>query len=76
MKLEQKTAKGVLEIIIENKMKFKLDPPFLKIVNSMFDQKPDFTPNQLSYVDGLYEKYMKAGGYGSIAVKHDIKKKY
>jgi hypothetical protein len=76
MKLEQKTAKQVLDLIIENKMKFKLAASFLKTVKSMYNQKEEYTPNQLSYIDGLYEKYMKAGGFESVQVKHDMKKKY
>ena len=75
MTIEQKTAKTTLNLIRENKMEFKLNTEFLKKVISLDEEKKTFTPNQLSFIDGLYEKYMKAGGFESITVKHDFKRK-
>jgi len=75
MVIEQRIARGNLKIIIDNIMKFPLKETFQSKVNSFNSQKGEFTSNQLSLVDGLYEKYMKAGGFGSIGVKHDFKRK-
>ena len=75
MTIEQKTAKTTLNIIRENTMKFKLRPEFMNTVNKLDSQDTPFTENQLSFIDGLYEKYMKAGGFDSVGVKHDFKRK-
>ena len=75
MDIEQRTAKGNLKIILDNVMKFPLKKTFqvkVKLINS---QKTEFTDNQLSLIDGLYEKYMKAGGFGSVSIKHDFKRR-
>jgi len=73
--VEQRAAKATLEVINENKMKFKLPPEFKNKIESFSKQKTPFTDNQLSYIDGFYEKYMNYGGLPSVKVKHDFKKK-
>jgi len=73
--VEQRTARATLKLIIDNEMKFKLPADFLRTINNLNRQKSDFTDNQLSYIDGLYEKYMKHGGLPSVKVKHDFKRK-
>jgi len=37
--------------------------------------KEDFTPNQLSYIDTIYEKTMKACGFDSFTTTFKPKKK-
>lgn len=73
--VEQRAAKRTLEIINENTMKFKLPETFKNKVDSFSKQKTPFTDEQMSYIDGLYEKYMNYGGLPSVKVKHDFKKK-
>jgi hypothetical protein len=75
MTIEQKTAKTTLNIIRDNTMKFKLSTEFKNTINKLAKQDSSFTENQLSFIDGLYEKYMKAGGFESVGVKHDFKRK-
>jgi predicted AAA+ superfamily ATPase len=72
--LEQELARRTLSIISKNEMNFRLDQAFKNTVRSFSNVKGDFTPEQLSMIDGLYEKYMKFGGFPSISVKHDFKK--
>lgn len=73
--VEQRAARATLTLILDNKMKFKLPNDFLSKIRSLSNQKGDFTDNQMSYIDGLYEKYMKYGGLPSVKVKHDFKRK-
>ena len=68
-------AKQTLELIIENKMGFKLPNDFKETVYSLHGQKEPFTDNQLSFIEGLYEKYFKLGGFQSASVKHDNKRR-
>jgi len=74
--VEQRAAKRTLSIIKENVMKFRLPDDFKETINSLDKAKGLFTEEQCSYIDGLYEKYMKFGGFPSVGVKHDYKKKY
>lgn len=41
----------------------------------MVDQGETFTPNQLSYIEGLYEKTMEGLGFGSCNVHSDRRKR-
>lgn len=75
MDIEQRIARRNLSIILENVMKFPLKETFKIKVRSINSQKAQLTDNQLSLVDGLYEKYMKAGGFGSVSIKHDFKRR-
>ena len=74
--VEQRAARRSLDIMKENVMKFKLSPDLKQKINSFNGQKTPFTDEQCSFIDGLYEQYMKQGGLPSIGVKHDYKKKY
>ena len=73
--VEQRAAKATLSVIIENEMNFKLPEDFKHKVESFNRQKNPFTDNQLSYIDGFYEKYMNYGGLPSVKVKHDFRKR-
>lgn len=73
--VEQRAARKTLDIINENTMDFKLPEDFKKKIGSFSNQKTPFTDEQMSYIDGLYEKYMNFGGLPSVKVKHDFKKK-
>lgn len=72
----QRLAKETLKLVLDNKFRVKTGDDYKKTVQSLYDQKTPLTPNQLSYVDGLYEKYMKLAGFNSVGVKHDIKKSW
>jgi len=74
--VEQRAAKRTLEIMKENVMKFRLDEVLKEKIASLSKQKAPFTDEQCSYIDGLYERYMKLGGFPSVGVKHDYVKKY
>lgn len=71
--IEQQLARKTLKIMKDNVMRFDLNDDLRRTINSLFYQKTEFTEEQLSYIDGVYEKYMKAGGFPSISVKHDYK---
>jgi hypothetical protein len=72
-----RTAKQQIEFIMHNihylkkvdKMgKYQTDA---KHFQSMFTRNEEFTPNQLNYIDGLYEKTMKGAGLPSVNVKQE-----
>jgi len=73
--VEQRAARESLKLMTENVMKFKLPDTFKYKIASFNKQKKQFTEEQCSYIDGLYEKYMGYGGFPSVKVKHDFKKK-
>ena len=73
----QRLAKANLQLIRENKMNFRIeDEKFIKLVKDLYFQDYPFTENQLSLIDGLMEKYWKIGDFGSIGVKHDMKRSF
>lgn len=72
--VEQRGAKRTLQIMKENVMKFRVTEDLKEKIHSFDKQKTPFTDEQCSYIDGLYEKYMKIGGFPSVGVKHDYKK--
>lgn len=73
----QRLAKELLKLISKNEMKFVItDQEYKQTVESLMSQKTPYTDNQLSFIDGLYEKYMKFGGLGHVPVKHDYVKKW
>ena len=74
--VEQRAARRTLDIMKENVMKFPIDTDLKEKIASFSKQKTPFTDDQCSYIDGLYEKYMKLGGFPSVGVKHDYVKKY
>lgn len=74
--VEQRLARANLKLMIENKMKFNIPADLKSKIKSMDAVQGNFTDNQLSYIDGLYEQYMKAGGFQSVGVKHDFKRKF
>lgn len=73
----QKTAKIQIEFI--QKQKITLKPKLqeaLQGFSDMIKRNEQFTPNQLSFIDGIYEKAMEKLGFESVKTKHDIRKKY
>lgn len=73
--LAQRTAKTQLDFVTQN---LSLLPEKHKFPAANFSQMAKrgetFSPAQLSYIDGMYEKVMKKMGLGGADVKHDNKK--
>lgn len=79
--LAQKTAQGQIEFVMANLASLrKVDKTgkhekAAKQFNAIIKSGRKLTPNQLSYVDGIYEKTMKGAGFPSIGLKIDAKKR-
>ena len=48
----------------------------IEVAESFNKQKEDFTPNQLSYLEAIYEKSWESKGFESATTKHDFKKRF
>lgn len=66
--LAQRTAREQLKFILANKdklLKAKNGKKYLTVAISFDQMRDNLTPNQLSYVDSIYEKTMGAAGFES-----------
>jgi hypothetical protein len=80
--LAQRLAKDKIRFVNENlrylrkgDRKGKHEKALRQFTN-MAERNERFSPNQLSYVDGLYEKTMKGAGLPSVGQKFDVRKRY
>ena len=74
----QRSARANLEVILTNKkwlLKVRNGARLLEAAESMNRQKEDFTPNQMSYIEGIYEKTMSGAGFDSCNLYIDRKRK-
>lgn len=76
----QNTAREQLKIICANlsKLTGKTGAKMKEAARSfrsMVERNEKFTPNQLSYIDGIYEKVMAGAGFDAVSVHVDKKKK-
>ncbi len=77
--LIQNGAKTKLKIIIgrrDNILKLRSGKKLIEAAESMNNCKENFTPNQLSFIDNIYEKSWEAKGFESVKTKHDFVKKW
>lgn len=70
------TAKGQLAIIWSHLVELSQERNGPKLVKDAKEfhaliQKQELTPNQYSYIDGIYETTMKALGFPSVERHHD-----
>lgn len=71
----QKTAKANIQFVMANLHLLKR-PQDINAANDFSKQTEPYTPGQMSYIEGLYEKVMKGAGFESCSVKHDLKRKF
>jgi hypothetical protein len=77
----QRAAKIQIEFVNKNIKAFcihasDVDKKALNDFSNMLVKLSKFSPNQLSYIEGLYEKTMRGLGFQSVPVKHDFKRKF
>jgi len=73
--LVQSGAKAKLKIILsrrENLLKLRNGSKLVEAAMSMNNSKEPLTPNQLSFIDNIYEKSWEAKGFESVRTKHDF----
>ena len=81
IELAQRSAKYQLEIIMANLNSLGNVRGGDKLVtaargfNAIIQRKEKLTPNQLSFVESIYEKVFEAKGFESCKVHHDKKRK-
>lgn len=76
--LAQRTAREQLKFILANKEKLlgaKNGKKYLTVAISFDQIKEDLTPNQLSYVDSIYEKVWNSAGFPAVNLHVDKKRK-
>lgn len=79
--LAQRTAKEQIKFVIANLKYLQRLRNGSNLINTahqfkgMTERNIRLTPNQLSFVDGLYEKVFKAAGYDSVNLHIDKKRK-
>ena len=77
--LIQSGAKAKLKIILgrrENLLKLRGGKKFVEATKSMNNSKEPLTPNQLNFVDSIYEKSWEAKGFESVKTKHDFVRRW
>jgi len=77
--LVQGGAHAKLKIImgrLTSLSKLRNSKKLIEAAESFNKQKEDFTPNQLSYIEAIYEKSWEAKGFESAKTKHDFVKKW
>ena len=77
--LVQNGAKAKLKIILgrrENLLKLRNGKKLVEAAESMNSSKEPLTPNQLSFIDNIYEKSWEAKGFESVKTKHDFVKRW
>ena len=74
---QQRSARANLDIIMKNLNALaglRKGQKLIDAAKSMNAQKEKFTENQISYIEGIYEKVFLAKDYESCNVHHDRKK--
>ena len=74
----QRSARANLEFILTNKkwlLKARKGDQLLKAAESMNRQKEELTPNQMSFIENIYEKTMSGAGFDSCNLHVDRKRK-
>jgi hypothetical protein len=77
-KSAQRGAREQLKFILANGdklLRLLNGKKYLITARDFQNMKEDFTPNQLSYIDTIYEKTMKACGFDSFTTTFKPKKK-
>ena len=78
MEQAQRSARANLDFILQNKkwlLKVRNGEKYFRDAQSISKQKEQFTPSQLSYIEGIYEKTMKGAGFESCDLHIDKKKR-
>ena len=73
----QRSARANLEFILKasnSLLKVHGGRKYLEAAKSMSRQAEPFTPNQMSYIEAIYEKCWKGAEFDSVSSKHDIQK--
>lgn len=76
--LIQNGARAKLKIImgrLDGLLKLRNGKKLVVAATNFNNQKEDLTPNQLSFIENIYEKSWKAKGYEGATTKHDFKRK-
>lgn len=77
----QNTARIQIQFISQNKKHLSKLRNSKKLIAAVEDfeaiskKNGSFTPNQMSYIDAIYEKVFKGAGFESVPTKHDLKRK-
>jgi hypothetical protein len=73
----QRSTREKLKFILANKKhlsKVRRGTEMYLAADSMSRQQEPFTPGQMRYVEGIYEKVMDGAGYDICDTKHDNKR--
>ena len=78
--MSQTTAKMQLEFVKKKESDFRkkassTDIRAFQNFYLMLQKNEQFTPGQLSYIEGLYEKTMAGLGFESVPLKHDLRRR-
>lgn len=70
----QSSARANIQIVISNINRLKRDKD-IRAAKSFYSQKEPYTPNQMSYIESLYEKVFAGANYSSCSTKHDFSRR-